>query len=534
MRREREAGFAMMTVVMGIGALLFIILLVYQQATAEFRHAQRQRRADTVVIGAEAMLERYAAKLTIDPLYYRRFVDEAEMPRRCDDPASGSYGLVAQPAGAWFDDCTAWSYETPTGYYEHPLLEGRAEIDADNIGTLLSVQPVPTSGGVEITVVSRLDEFNTARAITAEVRPESIAEFAFLVEGDLRFGSGAVIRGKIYVGDDLNFALSPIQGRAYRDVFAEDRIGDESGYGPPVLMDGATAYDGAGEYSDIRDVYADPLAFDNFWDDLTLLHDVACGGGGLCLSRSENPSLGLSSTPTAWLLEPQVNGGAAQVRVSVAYSNTSTSCLTSEEWWWLNSQSASWTLLGTYDLPASGAVFVESHAVLGRPGAASIIKGGVTILAGTAGSRKNVVIGSDIVYHSGTAGTDVLGLIASDEIYVNPSSVGADGVLNIVGSYLTQGGSFHVARDCGSSGYPVLPTPGGYPTSTLNTSGSMALRQTGDVAAHFSPRNYGFDYRLEGLRPPLFPLMKDTWEYADWREEFLPCWARPAGSPGCP
>ena len=87
----------MMTVVMGVGALIFIILLVYQQASSEYRHAQRQRRADTVVIGAEAMLERYAAKLTIDPLYYRHYVDEAEITRRCDDPTSSSYGFTADP-----------------------------------------------------------------------------------------------------------------------------------------------------------------------------------------------------------------------------------------------------------------------------------------------------------------------------------------------------------------------------------------------------------------------------------------------------
>lgn len=524
----------MMTVVMGMGALIFLIMLVYQQAAGEYRAAQRQRRADTVVTGAEAMLERYAAKLTIDPLYYRNFVDEAELPRRCDDATSPSYGLVVQPANAWFGDCQTWTYETPGGYYEHPLLEGRADIDADNVGTLLTVQAVEGTGGIEVTVVSTQEEFGVARSITAEIRPESIAEFAFLVEGDLRFGSGAVIRGKIYVGDDLNFAQSPIRGVVYRDIFAEDRIGNDSGYGPPVLMDGAEAYDGAGEYSDIRTVYEEPLAFDNFWDDLTLIHDVACGGGGLCLSRAENPGLGLSSTPTAWLLEPSVAGSVARVRVSAAYSNTSYSCVTSEEWWWLHSQEASWSLVGTFDVPENGIIFVEGHTVIGLPSEAATFKGGVTILAGTNGARKNVIIGSDMAYFNGTSGTDVLGLIASDEIYVNPSSVGGDGKLSIVGSYLTQNGSFHVARDCGSSGTPVLPRPGGYPSSELTTNGSMALRYTGDVAAHFSPRNYGFDPRLEALRPPLFPLMKDTWEYAGWREEFLPCWARDAGSPGCP
>jgi hypothetical protein len=59
----------------------------------------------------------------------------------------------------------------------------------------------------------------------------------------------------------------------------------------------------------------------------------------------------------------------------------------------------------------------------------------------------------------------------------------------------------------------------------------MAIHQTGDVAAHFGTRNYTFDTRLESLRPPLFPLLKDTWAYANWREQPLPCWAIPGTCP---
>jgi hypothetical protein len=103
-----------------------------------------------------------------------------------------------------------------------------------------------------------------------------------------------------------------------------------------------------------------------------------------------------------------------------------------------------------------------------------------------------VVIGTDVTYQSGVSGTTVLGLIASDEVWVNPNAVGSDQVLTINTAMLTQNGSFQVARDCGTSGNVVLPYSGGVPIATLNTNGSMAIRYTGDVAAHFGTRNYGF------------------------------------------
>jgi hypothetical protein len=122
-------------------------------------------------------------------------------------------------------------------------------------------------------------------------------------------------------------------------------------------------------------------------------------------------------------------------------------------------------------------------------------------------------------------------VIASDEVWVNPSAVGSDNVLNFSMALLTQGGSFNVARDCGTSGNSLLPYSGGVPIATLNTDGAMAIHQTGDVAAHFGTRNYTFDTRLESLRPPLFPLLKDTWSYSNWREQPLPCWAIPGTCP---
>jgi len=105
MDERREGGFAMVAVVLGIGAMVLIVALLFQQAASEYRSSQYQRREDTLVAGAEAMMERYASKLTIDPVYYDHWVDEAELPRRCSDAGSLNYYGVVQPGNAWFGDC---------------------------------------------------------------------------------------------------------------------------------------------------------------------------------------------------------------------------------------------------------------------------------------------------------------------------------------------------------------------------------------------------------------------------------------------
>jgi hypothetical protein len=75
----------------------------------------------------------------------------------------------------------------------------------------------------------------------------------------------------------------------------------------------------------------------------------------------------------------------------------------------------------------------------------------------------------------------------------------------------------------------MLPYSNGVPISTLHTMGSFAIQHTGDVAAHFGERNYQFDRRFDTLRPPFFPLMGESWNFIEWREQPLPCWAIPGG-----
>ena len=511
----------MVVVMLAVGALVLMVALVFRSAEAEFRDAQLLRRQDTLAVAAEAMLERYAAKMTMDPLYYQHWVDEAEPPRRCTDMGSTGFDLVVQPAHAWLADCKTWDYQPAVSFFMHPLLTGSRATAADDVGALIGVSPPSQGHGLEITVVTTQVEFRRARAISAEIHPEAISEFAFLQQADLRFGPGVSLRGKVYVGADLDFDQAAPRGIAYKNVYAEGLIGRNAGYGPPTFADGALGYDSSGNYVDIRDAYPNPLDFDRFWDDLNVIREVACNGTGLCLSRTLNPALGLTQNPKAWLVQPLVEAGRGRIRVWASYNTNSTSCLTAEEWWWINSNSATWSLVGTYDIPSTGVVWGDAHVVVGRPTAVATLKGALTIYAGTLAAPKNLIIGSDLLYADGLTGSDVLGVIGSDEVVISPSAVGSDKAVTINAALLSQQGVLRSPRTCGTDGSIIVASG-----STLTTMGGIAKVDTGELSAHYSTRNYMFDPRLEGLRPPFYPLLGDSWSFEAWRELSIPCWAR--------
>ncbi|HHC07267.1 MAG TPA: hypothetical protein ENK55_00925 [Actinobacteria bacterium] len=517
MRSER--GIALVTVIMGIAAIVLLTLVVQQVATYQLGQASFQRKEDTILATTEAMLERYAAKLTIDPAYYQHYVDEAEAPRICTDPDSSGYQTTVQPGNPWIEDCTTWDYDdvVPAAWYSHPLL-GDASV-------LVHVAPPIEGRPLEVTVAGRQGDHVSLRVVRAEIRAQAISEFVRMVEGELRYGSGAKTFGPVYAGYRVGYLPG---GEAYGNVYAEYRIGGWWQFGPPIWKNGAQGWDSTGNFNDagetIRDVYPDPIDFDRFWDDLALLQAAACQGGGVCLDPAHDSRI--PSGVDAYLIETVEVGGETKLRVSYATTPPPGSwCLTSEERWWVRSQVANWQYLDTFDLPKNGAVWGNQHIVLGRDADHPfVLDGAITVYAGTSSSRKNVVIGADLRYADGLDGSDVLGVVASDEIWINPYSVGTDRELNIYGALLNQNGAMRVAYDCGTSGSSLVP-----PASELNTYGSNASIGTGNMGCCFTPRNYNFDERLATLRPPFFPLLSTDWSYTNWREIAAPCWARPGG-----
>ncbi len=519
MRRLRnDSGLALATVLVTILMLSMFTALLLRQAVTQRQQSEFQAREDVVVAGAEAMLERYAAKLTVDPLYFIHWVDEGEHARVCDKPASAGYGQPAvQPGKAWpWSDCEVWTYEDPDRdgdgnpdlyWYVHPVLDGTVAAARDDIGVLLEVSP-PGAGPLEVLVVGKRGDWVHRRAISATIQATALSEFYRVTENDLNYGANRTTWGRVYSGGHVNYGAN---GEAHADVFAEDKITS-----PPDWEDGAEGWETtpSGSYNDIRDAFPQPLDFNDFWDDLDTLKAAACGGG-LCLDDAD---------AEGWRIHPFVTGGVGKLEICKNTNNHN------ETWWWTNGNDAEWNSAScwTEDVPANGVVWANRDVVIGDRNfwsgdfndrilgdgfSEAILKGSLTVYAGSVTDKKNLILNADTTYDDPNS-VDTLGLIASDEVIINGEATGADKKFYINAALL---GQYNKWRAHGL-------TPSG---STLYTKGSIATRDTGAISGAFPYAEYGFDERFKYLRPPFFPLLVNDWSYEDWTELPLPDWAKP-------
>jgi len=200
----------------------------------------------------------------------------------------------------------------------------------------------------------------------------------------------------------------------------------------------------------------------------------------------------------------------------------------SETWWWTNGQSAQFNTCWTENIPTNGTVWTNQHVVIGDRSftggfnddrllgdgfSEAILRGSLTVYAGTVTDKKNLILNADTTYDDPNS-FDVPGLIASDEVIIDGGATGADKKFYISAALL---GQYEKWRAVGS-------TPSG---STLITSGSIATRSTGSISGEFPYAQYRFDDRMQFVRPPFSPLLVNDWAYEDWTELPLPAWAQP-------
>ncbi len=530
-----EDGAALAVVVMGVLAIALITFLVQRLAISQTTQSDFYAGEDATLAAGEAMLDRYATKLTIDPLYYQGYVDEAEAPRRCSDTGSLSFDSVVNPGNAWLADCATWTYEFTDTYYEHPLLLGEAPA-FDDIGVLMHVVPPVGGDPLEVEIIAKQADRPAQRSLSVEIAPEAASEFVFLTEEDLFFGPNDKTFGKVYSGGNVGYETG---GEAHGDVYAEDAIVldlkvKSERYHPPIWMNGAQGWDSTGNFNllgeTITDVFPDPIDFDVFWDDLDAAAVAACSGGGICLDKTVNTSI--PSDVVAYLVETTAGGTRLQISYATEVPKDNTCNIPLSESkeklarFSQASQDAAWTVLGTYDIPSNGALWADELLIVGRNEATPfVLDGALTMYAGNSSDRSNIIIGSDVLYADGLNGDDVLALIASGEIWINPNAIGSDGELNIYGSILNQSGDMHIAQRCLDSGNCVSPG-----NSKIKTHGSHASIGTGNLSACVDAE-FSFDERLEVIRPPFFPVLNNDWTFSNWQEIPEPCWAESGGCP---
>ncbi len=526
---------AMVTVIVGVMVVGLFTAILLQTSLLEYQSAQAQRWDDVTIAGTEAMLERYASKLTIDPAYYQHRVDEAEEARVCDDPTDtahyGTASSTVQPGNAWYPACKRWTYTAPTPnvWYQHPLLDGSSAGTGDNIESRIHVTPPDVSTPVVVTVASRQVGRNAERVVQASVKAQPLSEFAWSAAGSLQFGDDLDQHGRIYVGGDLTF----LGGQTHRDVYAEGTISVSSDFD---FVDGAQGYDGDSgtSYGNIRTQFPTALNFDNFWQDLSVIKDAACTGTTLTYCLND-------ASAKAYLVQPYVSGGVGRIKIwKSTYSAPSSGCVTSEEWWWSKTRNSTspyalsttpnWVVVGDYTMPTTGVLWANADVIVGNPSGPGgdfgtdkkvHVKGSLTIYAGSSSNPKNVVINTDVRVDTST--NDTVALIGSNRVVVNPYMLTDNAEHQIDASLLSQTNQLLVSRSCGTDGVELTDAS----ETHLTFLGSIAQRgNTGSIYESVHDREYIFDQRLEYLRPPFYPLLEDEWHYEDWRELGAPDWAR--------
>ncbi len=272
-RGEGDDGFTLIAVVTFSMLVMLLTTALLGDSVTQANDSQRQKRDDQLIAGAEAVIDRYASKLTINPQYFLQRVDESERARTCVQAGHPQVNVEVAPGNDWIDGCIEWAYLTdPTDadWFTHPLLTTEEDIES-----LIEISPPAGDGGVEISVVGRIADRNQFRSISAEINAISLSQFVRVTELDLRYGDGANLTGKVYSGGDLSFSGTT---SVAADIHSEGTLLNSGSYSCPTFLNGAEAYDsgtgncGAG---DVRDVFPEALAFSNFWDDLDRIVNVA-------------------------------------------------------------------------------------------------------------------------------------------------------------------------------------------------------------------------------------------------------------------
>ena len=205
------------------------------------------------------------------------------------------------------------------------------------------------------------------------------------------------------------------------------------------------------------------------------------------------------------------------------------------------------TLVGTkISLPPSGVIFVEDNVwVLSKPG--SSFHGRVTIASGRLATSNNtdIVIAAPLLY-SLKNGSDAIGLVAEDSVYVAPYAPPASGSFNfeIDGALLAENGNVEYGENTNNAGFITYRSSTNQcargwvnPNQQLIFYGSVATRQiwTWNLESNGScgdmvkdPSNglwwsgienttTSYDYNLEYAPPPSYPLTSG-YNILSWRE----------------
>ncbi len=398
--------------------------------------------------------------------------------------------------------------------------------DGNRIGTfVLTITPPPTgSTVVKIRSTGNVDsDSNASRTIESQLAIASFAKFAFVSSSDMRFGAGTEVFGPIHSNGGIRF-----DGLAHNIISSalasyDDPDHDESGTDPlefavhthvsptdplpPTAMPARAdvfeagrqlsvpAVDFTGLTSDLAQIKTDAIASGRYFG----------GSGALGYRILFNP---INGTDTFSLYRVNTLRSAPS-------GCTNTQNQTGWGTWSIGTSGGSQTLIGTYNIPSNGLIFVEDN--LWVEGTISNTR--VTVASGkfpdNPSTRTSITINEDLNY-TNVDGTDVIALIAQNNI--NAGMASAD-ILDIDAALIAQNGRigrYYYNTSCKSGG------TNWYVRNTINLYGMLATYGRYGFAytdnTGYTTRNIIYDANLLYGPPPSFPLTSDQYTILSWEE----------------
>lgn len=378
----------------------------------------------------------------------------------------------------------------------------------------LTITPPPLgSTVVKIKSVGKVDADSAAtRTLVETLAIPSLAKFAVVSNAFVRFGAGTEVFGPVHSNGGIRFdGLAHNLMTSAKDKFVDPDVGGAEKFGvyttdspadpnPPAAVPSRPDVFMAG-----RQFPTPAFDFVGVTTDLSAIKTIAIGSNSY---YSGSGALG-------YRIVLNTNDTYALYRINSlkAAPNGCTNSQSQTNWgtWSINTQGNAQTLIGTYNFPATGVVFLEDHVWV----EGTINTARLTIVAAkfpdSAATRKSITVNTDVKY-TNYDGQDVLSLIAQDNINVGLYS---DDDLRIDGALIAQNGRigrYYYSNNCSANYVRNSITAYGMLGSDLRY-GFAYTDNTG-----YTTRNLIYDGNLLYAPPPSFPLTSDQYSIISWEE----------------
>lgn len=396
-----------------------------------------------------------------------------------------------------------------------PYVHDFFDKDNNKIGKFeLTITP-PENGSTLVTIESKgvLDNSNVSKTLRVQLAKPTFAKYAFISNEDIRLGEGTEVFGLIHSNEGVRF-----DGIAHNLVTSAQTTYDDPDHGgakewavhthinPVDPMPPTNLPDRFDVFQSGREVSVPAIDFAGLTATMADLKSKAQSGG-----RYHG-----SSGKSGYNLVLKTNGTYQLYRVDslINPANSCNNALGQQGWgsWSVNKR----TLLGTYQMPANGVIFLEDHTWIEGQIDEERLTIAVARFPEAPGQYRNIIINKDILY-SNMDGQDVLGLIAQGDINIGMQS---DDVLDIHAAMIAKNGRI------GRYYYrPPSNNNGCSPNHTKNTinvygmigtNGRYGFAYTDNTG--YINRNVTYDANLLYNSPPEFPLTADQYEIISWEE----------------